>query len=89
MAILEITRWQGSGLNYIRRRSSSVFCTIHPEREASGNCISCGDSLCEECIAVRDGTRYMCRMCELLYTAILLESWGVPSDMTAGDDELL
>lgn len=64
-----------------------MFCSLHTERKAIGACVSCGDPLCEECVAIRDGEEIMCRMCELLYAVIMLDSWGaLPEEPPSGDD---
>jgi len=63
-----------------------VFCTIHSDTEAVGVCVSCGDALCEECVAATNDDQLICRMCELLYTVILLDAWGVlPEGSSAGE----
>lgn len=39
-----------------------IACSIHPEREAAGMCVSCGKPHCSECLIEIDG-KYYCKSC--------------------------
>lgn len=39
-----------------------ITCSVHPEREAEGMCVSCGKPHCSECLIEIDG-KYYCKPC--------------------------
>lgn len=54
--------WDIMDISPKRKERYMINCTKHPDREASGMCVSCGKPFCEECLSEVKGKNY-CKTC--------------------------